>query len=492
MIVPNAQLLILKLGHDATNKPDSSRREEALTSKLESENLKSQIDQSLLTSADTIKKGNSRGTEPSDSVLDLQRRTRDSLLQRLNDYGDPNFSSSQRRFLMEEVKVLDPNVAVFPTFEAEQLATEYLERDPVRPTESKLQRSPLAKVWSLASADRTVVALFREERLKTDLATLVDSFALPGVHVTVLPPGESFASSKPVAPQEASEFSPGWRLGISFAGSDPLVAASARQTRFYLWTGFLMVSSIAMVALLVARYVGAQMRLARLKNELVSTVSHELKTPLASMRALVDTLAAGRFRDQQQLQDYLQLISKENLRLSHLIENFLTFSRMERGKQRFQFEDLTPAAVVRAAVDALKEKLESPRCHFELRVGPDLPRIRGHAEALATVLINLLDNACKYTSGDKRIAARVHAETGCVCFEVEDNGIGLAPAETRKIFDRFYQVDQSLTRQHGGCGLGLSIVKFIVEAHDGKVEVQSDPGKGSTFRVRIPVAGQSS
>ncbi len=444
LIVPNAQLLILKLSLDAT-------------------------------------------TEPSDSVLELQRGTRDSLLQRLNDYGDPNLSSSQRRFLMEKVKALAPNDAVFPTLEAEELAAEYLEHDPVRPTESKLQRAPLAKVWSLASADRTVVALFREERLKTDLATLINAVALPGLHVTVLPPGESFDSSKPVAPQEASEFSPGWRLGLSFAGSDPLVAASARQAQFYLWTGSLMVLIIALVALLVARYVGAQMRLARLKSDLVSTVSHELKTPLASMRALVDTLTAGRFRDEQQLHEYLQLISKENLRLCQLIENFLAFSRMERGKQRFQFEDLEPASIVRAAVEVLKETLEPPRCHFELRVEPDLPRIRGDAEALATVLINLLDNACKYTNGEKRIAARACVEGRYVWFEVEDNGIGLAPAEAQKIFDRFYQVDQSLTRQHGGCGLGLSIVKFIVEAHGGTVEVQSEPGKGSTFRVRIPV-----
>jgi signal transduction histidine kinase len=230
------------------------------------------------------------------------------------------------------------------------------------------------------------------------------------------------------------------------------------------------------------------MRLARLKNELVSAVSHELKTPLASIRALVDTLAAGRFRDQQQLQEYLQLIGKENLRLTHLIENFLTFSRMERGKQRFRFEDLTPAAVVAAAVGALQERLAAAHCNFDVRVEPDLPRMRGDADALSTVLINLLDNACKYTGDEKRIRVRAFAEGRQVCFEVEDNGIGLDRREARRIFDRFYQVDQSLTRQRGGCGLGLSIVKFIVEAHAGAVEVQSEPDKGSTFRVKIPLA----
>jgi two-component system, OmpR family, sensor kinase len=122
-----------------------------------------------------------------------------------------------------------------------------------------------------------------------------------------------------------------------------------------------------------------------------------------------------------------------------------------------------------------------------LQAGPDLPRIQGDAEALTTVLVNLLENACKYTEGDRRISARVHTRHGEVCFEVQDNGLGLTPAEARKVFDRFYQVDQSLTRQRGGCGLGLSIVKYIVQAHCGTVEVQSAPGRGSIFRVRIPL-----
>ena len=444
LIVPNAQLLILKLASSAeTGRDDFSA---------------------------------------------LRQQALGDLVKRLNDYTDSELPSSQRRFLMGEVTALAPQAAAFPTLAAEELAAEYLENNPALPTEPRLQRAPLAKVWRLPSTDRTIVALFREDRLKKELATLIDSLALPDVRVTVLPPGETFASSTPVAPQEAGEFLPGWRLGLSFKESDFFATLSARQTRFYLWTGFLVVLIIAIVALLVARYVAAQMRLARLKNELVSTVSHELKTPLASIRALVDTLAAKRYRDEQQLQDYLQLIAKENLRLCHLIENFLTFSRMERGKQRFHFEDLAPAAVVAAAVEALKKRLASAHCNFEVRVEPDLPRMRGDADALSTVLINLLDNACKYTGDEKRIVVRAFAEGRQVCFEVEDNGIGLDRREARKIFARFYQVDQSLTRQRGGCGLGLSIVKFIVEAHAGEVEVQSEPGKGSRFRVKIPLA----
>ncbi len=447
LIVPNAQLLILK----------------------------------LLASAEADR----------DEFSALRQQALDDLVKRLNDYTDSNVPSSQRRFLMGEVTTLAPQDAVFPTLAAEDLAAEYLEHNPALPAEPGLQRTPLTKVWQLPSADRARVALFREDHLKQELATLVDSLALPDVRVTVLPPGESFASSTPVAPQEAGEFLPGWRLGLGFKDTDSFATLSVRQTRLYLWTGLLVVLIIATVAFLVAWYVAAQMRLARLKSELLSAVSHELKTPLASMRALVDTLLAQRYRDEQQLQEYLELIGKENLRLSHLIDNFLTFSRMERGKHHFHFQNLPPPAVVAAAVETVRKRLASAHCDFEVHVEPNLPRMRGDADALSTVLINLLDNACKYTGDDKRICVRAFAENRHVCFEVEDNGIGLDPREARRIFDRFYQVDQSLTRQQGGCGLGLSIVKFIVAAHAGAVEVQSQLGKGSTFRVRIPAAVQN-
>jgi signal transduction histidine kinase len=110
---------------------------------------------------------------------------------------------------------------------------------------------------------------------------------------------------------------------------------------------------------------------------------------------------------------------------------------------------------------------------------------------MVTVLVNLLDNACKYTTDDKRIALKVFPDNGAVCFAVSDNGIGLARRHLRKIFDSFYQVDSSLARKAEGCGLGLSIVKFIVDAHKGTIAVESQPGQGSIFTVRIPAAKPS-
>ena len=221
----------------------------------------------------------------------------------------------------------------------------------------------------------------------------------------------------------------------------------------------------------------------------MATVSHELKTPLASIRALVDTLLEGRYRDQAQREEYLRLVTKENQRLSHLIDNFLAFSRMERHKRTFALDEVTVDTIVTDALDVTRERFDVPGCHLDVSVAPDLPPVTGDADALATVLVNLLDNAYKYSGSEKRVLLRASANNGSVWLQVEDNGIGLSRRAVRKVFDRFYQVDDSLSRSGEGCGLGLSIVQFIVSAHRGSIDVASQPGKGSTFTVRLPAAG---
>jgi signal transduction histidine kinase len=204
------------------------------------------------------------------------------------------------------------------------------------------------------------------------------------------------------------------------------------------------------------------------------------------MRVLVDTLLEGSYRNQQQVMEYLQLISKENERLTGLIDNFLTFSRMERNKQAFAMARTGPAAIARDAAEAVKTKFSQGRCAFEISVAEDLPDVLADRDALVTVLVNLLDNAYKYSYDDKRIELRVSFEDSSVCFCVRDNGKGISRRAARKIFRRFYQVDRSLSRHTGGCGLGLSIAKFIVDAHKGTITVSSKLGEGSVFTVRLP------
>jgi signal transduction histidine kinase len=271
---------------------------------------------------------------------------------------------------------------------------------------------------------------------------------------------------------------------------DPRSLGTAADSRIavYLYSGIVVVLAMVALAALVARYVSRQVRVTRLRNDLIATVSHELKTPLASIRALIDTLLEGRYHDEKQQREYLQLAAKENERLSRLIDNFLAFSRMERNRETFEFAELRVETIVTGAVDAVSERFQASGSPLEVEVAAGIPAITGDAQALVTVLVNLLDNAHKYTGDDKQITLRACGNNGRVCFEVEDNGVGLSRREAKKVFDRFHQVDQSLSRQTGGCGLGLSIVQFIVKAHQGSVGVSSQPGRGSTFTVTLPAS----
>jgi len=283
------------------------------------------------------------------------------------------------------------------------------------------------------------------------------------------------------------EHFPGWKTELYFQNGDVFEKAASKQVALYTWAAALVIVLILAAGGFAGQVVGRQIKLNRLKNDFIATVSHELRTPLASMRVLVDTLLEGRYKDQEQATEYLELVSKENVRLSRLIDNFLTFSRMERNKQAFEMVKVSPAAIAHRAAEAVKTKFEQGRCKFNMSIDEKLPDVLADQDAMVTAIVNLLDNAYKYSYDDKQIRLRVFTEDGSVCFRVSDNGIGLSRRAAKRIFKRFYQVDRSLSRHTEGCGLGLSIVKFIVDAHKGQITVDSRVDKGSTFTIKLPV-----
>jgi signal transduction histidine kinase len=285
-----------------------------------------------------------------------------------------------------------------------------------------------------------------------------------------------------------SKYFPDWTVWVFLKDDDLFVSAARRQAALYMWAAALVIALILAVGGFAGRSVGRQMKLNRLKNDFIATVSHELKTPLASMRVLVDTLLEGRYKGEQQATEYLQLVSQENERLSNLIDNFLTFSRMERNKQAFEMSETAPAVIANRAAEAVKTKFEQVQCKFDMSIDDNLPEVLADQDAMVTALVNLLDNACKYSLDDKQIVLRVFAEVDSVCFVVSDKGIGMSRRALKKIFDRFHQVDRRLARRAQGCGLGLSIVEFIVDAHKGTIVVDSKPGKGSVFTIKLPAA----
>jgi signal transduction histidine kinase len=337
--------------------------------------------------------------------------------------------------------------------------------------------------------DRRYILLRTAEALRSDFDLCSDGLEELGVSYRILD-GYGKCVSGLQAPEEAAflhaplgKFFPGWRAEIHFSDVDIFEKTANRQKVIYIWAGLLAIAVMVAAGLLTAQAIGKQIKINKLKNDFIATVSHELKTPLASMRVLVDTLLEGSYRDQHQVTEYLELVSKENERLTGLIDNFLTFSRMERNKQAFAMARTSPAAVARDAAEAVKTKFSKGKCTFEVNIPDDLPDVTADRDAMVTVLVNLLDNAYKYSYDEKQIELSVSSEDGSVCFCVSDNGAGMSRRSVKRIFNRFYQADRSLARRAEGCGLGLSIAKFIVDAHKGTISVESKPGEGSTFTI---------
>ncbi len=297
--------------------------------------------------------------------------------------------------------------------------------------------------------------------------------------------GIAESSRKPLFSSAMGLYIPIWRLEFFLKEQTAFDRTAKSQTTMYVWTGTLVIVLVLVSGGIAIQAVVKQIRLNRLKNDFIATVTHELKTPLSSMRVLVDTLLDGNYESEKTATEYLQLIAKENERLSRLIDNFLTFSRMERNKQAFDMARVNPAEIAETAAEAVQTKFSKGKCKFDVSIGENLPNVSADKDAMVTVLVNLLDNAYKYSYDDKQIELKVFAEDGGVCFSVKDNGIGITRRQIKRIFDRFYQADSSLSRRTEGTGLGLSIVKFIIDAHKGHITIESKPSEGSEFVIKL-------
>lgn len=185
---------------------------------------------------------------------------------------------------------------------------------------------------------------------------------------------------------------------------------------------------------------------------------------------------------------YLGVIRRESDRLGRLIENILDFSRIERGVKQYNFEYELPAVVLRKAIDSFRPHAEAQGFTIQSEIDDLLPELFCDADAIMQALLNLLSNAVKYSEKEKSITVRAFRDQAHVHIEVEDRGIGIAPAQLPRVFDEFYRVDQKLnSKRQGGVGLGLTLVQHIVQAHQGAIRVRSVEGKGSTFSLTLPI-----
>jgi len=265
------------------------------------------------------------------------------------------------------------------------------------------------------------------------------------------------------------------------------------------WTGRFLAYELAFIAamglvILIAvmfgfRYTVRQLELAGLKAGFVSNVTHELKTPIAMIRLAVETLELRRFRSPEEEQKFLGIITRETQRLAGLVDNILDFARLEAGRGVFRFDPVNLGELAAGAVDSLRPRLEHLGFKVEVDLPERLPPARADATAITHCVLNLLDNAVKYSRQRREIRVSAGARNGWVTLSVSDHGIGIAPGDRKRIFEKFVRLEDGLVHDVRGAGLGLSLVDQIIRAHHGRIEVQSAVGEGSTFTLALPAAG---
>jgi signal transduction histidine kinase len=278
-----------------------------------------------------------------------------------------------------------------------------------------------------------------------------------------------------------------WYLGIRMRNETEEQWARGNfisSLSFSAMTALILIGGIVMALRAASR----AMKLSQMKADFVSNVSHELRTPLASIRVFGEFLRLGRVRESDKIQEYGEYIETESRRLTQLINNILDFSKIESGQKTYHFEQTAVECVVADTLKTFEVVLEQNGFTLSLEMPSlPLPQVVIDPDAIAQAFINLLDNAVKYSGGSKEIGVKLAEQGDAVTISVIDHGVGIASEEREKVFEKFYRVGNVLVHDVKGSGLGLSIVKHIVEAHHGRVTVESEPGRGSAFTVHLPV-----
>ncbi len=255
----------------------------------------------------------------------------------------------------------------------------------------------------------------------------------------------------------------------------------------YLWSLILVASALLGGIIYTVRSVVQEARLSRLKTDFVSSVSHDLRTPLTSIRMFSETLRAGRYESDEERHEFLQIIIEESERLSRLTERILDFSRMEAGKKSYRKSPTDISCLAQHALKAMQPAIDAASFEVDVQVQDGLPRVPVDRDAMVEVLINLYSNAIKYSPESNWMGVLITGDGHEVRIAVRDTGIGIRKVDHQRIFEKFFRVDNRRASEVGGSGIGLSLVKHIVDNHGGAIEVDSTPGRGSTFTIRLPI-----
>ena len=349
--------------------------------------------------------------------------------------------------------------------------------------------SPRSATPGPGDASARLFGLRLEDAREDDLAAF--SMPRPGPSPRGRPAARGFTLGRRGGGPPPAESAGRWRLVATHrAGSVDLVVAKARLRSLGVSAFILALLGVSVVLIVVSAQ--RARRLADRQLEFVAGVSHELRTPVTVIASAGENLADGLVSDLDMVRQYGRVVRDEARRLAEMVEQVLDFAGSYAGRRAYEFEAVDVGDVARECLDALRPALDESGGTIESESAPDLPRVRADRAALRRALLNLMQNAIKYGGEAPRIALRITSGPTSgrpeVRIAIEDHGLGITPGEKERLFEPFFRGEEARSRQIRGNGLGLSLVKRIVDAHSGRISVRSAPGKGSTFTVALPAA----
>ncbi|MBN2567814.1 MAG: PAS domain-containing sensor histidine kinase, partial [Deltaproteobacteria bacterium] len=228
-------------------------------------------------------------------------------------------------------------------------------------------------------------------------------------------------------------------------------------------------------------------RLEKMREDFVANVTHEIKTPLTAIIGFIDTLQGGALDEKETARKFLQIISGNARRLDRLVDDLITLSSIELGEMKLQLQDVSIAEIIGNALPVCEAKIAAKSLTVDTHIPEGLPAIHADRDKAVQIMVNILDNAVKFTSDGGKISVSAFEDgKGYVIIEVSDTGIGILKSEIPRLGERFYRADKTRSRELGGTGLGLSIVKHLLKAHRGRMAIESQMGKGTTVSLFFP------
>ena len=279
---------------------------------------------------------------------------------------------------------------------------------------------------------------------------------------------------------------PPWRIDLTGEITRPLLFKEFYRS-FYFWTILTMVFFLVFGIVIIGRTIAHEKEILKLKSDFVSSVSHEFKTPITSIKALTERLLEGNVKDPKRIREYYSEISRDTENLSHLVGNILDFSKMEEGKKQYNIEETDFKLWLEQTVTDFFSRITHRKYNINTYINETSVLVKIDRDAMKLAVNNLLDNAVKFSPENSEVKVTLEKQGEKLLLKIKDDGIGIPKNEHRSIFEKFYRAKDALHHSITGTGLGLTIVKQIVEAHNGEIGVESEPGKGSRFSIILPI-----